>query len=37
VFFETADGGHCSFIGEGDHARWAETQVVNFMRRFADF
>jgi predicted alpha/beta-fold hydrolase len=39
TFIETADGGHCAFIGEpnGDHAddgRWAEREVVEFVRRF---
>lgn len=39
---ETADGGHCAFIGEpiserngnvGDDGRWAEREVVEFVRR----
>ena len=40
TFVETEDGGHCSFLGErdgnvdGDDGRWAETQVVEFLRRF---
>ncbi len=35
-FIETADGGHCSFLSaaDGDDGRWAETQVVEFLRRF---
>jgi predicted alpha/beta-fold hydrolase len=40
TFVETEDGGHCSFLGErdgnvnGDDGHWAETQVVEFLRRF---
>ena len=37
TFVETSDGGHCSFIGSrnGDlDGYWAETQMVNFLRRF---
>ncbi len=36
VFVETADGGHCSFLGDpdGDDGRWAERQVVEFLRAF---
>jgi predicted alpha/beta-fold hydrolase len=36
TFVETEDGGHCSFIGEadGDDGRWAERQVVEFLREF---
>ena len=39
TFIETDDGGHCAFLGEpnGDHAddgRWAEREVVEFVRRF---
>jgi uncharacterized protein len=34
---ETADGGHCSFVGvrngEAD-GYWAETQIVNFLKNF---
>jgi predicted alpha/beta-fold hydrolase len=35
-FFETADGGHCSFIAEanGYDGRWAERQVVEYLRVF---
>ncbi len=37
-FLETEDGGHCSFIaegdGDGDDGHWAEQQVVEFLRRF---
>jgi len=35
-FIETEDGGHCSFIAspDGDDGRWAETQIVQFLRRF---
>jgi predicted alpha/beta-fold hydrolase len=44
TFIETDDGGHCAFLGErndsgpnGDRAddgRWAEHEVVQFLRRF---
>jgi predicted alpha/beta-fold hydrolase len=36
TFNETEDGGHCSFVGEanGDDGHWAETQVLEFLRRF---
>jgi len=36
AFFETADGGHCSFLADanGYDGRWAERQVVEFLRRF---
>jgi len=36
TFVETEDGGHCSFLGrpDGDDGRWAERQVVEFLRRF---
>jgi uncharacterized protein len=37
TFVETEDGGHCSFIAEaddGDDGRWAERQVVEFLREF---
>ncbi len=36
-FLETADGGHCSFLGSrngGLDGFWAETQIVNFLKRF---
>jgi predicted alpha/beta-fold hydrolase len=36
TFLETEDGGHCSFLAEanGYDGRWAEMQVIEFMRRF---
>jgi predicted alpha/beta-fold hydrolase len=36
TFIETEDGGHCSFLAQpdGDDGRWAESQVVEFLRRF---
>lgn len=36
TFVETRDGGHCSFIAEADgyDGRWAERQVVEFLRMF---
>jgi len=37
TFHETADGGHCSFLGaarDGDDGRWAETRVLKFLRQF---
>ena len=37
TFVETADGGHCAFVGSRnsvDDGHWAETQLVNFLRRF---
>jgi predicted alpha/beta-fold hydrolase len=35
-FLETADGGHCSFLGQpdGNDGYWAENQVVDFLRQF---
>ena len=35
TFIETADGGHCSFLAHpnGYDGRWAELQVVEFLRR----
>ena len=36
-FLETADGGHCSFLGSrnGDlDGFWAETRIVNFLKNF---
>lgn len=37
TYIETEDGGHCAFIGErdghGDDGRWAERQVVEFVKR----
>ena len=36
TFVETADGGHCAFVGEPDgdgyDGRWAEREVVEFVR-----
>lgn len=38
TFLETEDGGHCSYLGEangaGNDGRWAETQVLEFLRQF---
>jgi predicted alpha/beta-fold hydrolase len=36
TFLETEDGGHCSFLAkpDGDDGRWAERQVVEFLRVF---
>lgn len=38
TYMETADGGHCAFVGErngdGDDGRWAEREIVEFLRRF---
>jgi uncharacterized protein len=36
AFVETEDGGHCSFLAEpdGDDGRWAERQIVEFLRAF---
>jgi len=36
TFVETEDGGHCSFLAERDgyDGRWAERQVVEFLRQF---
>jgi uncharacterized protein len=36
TFIEACDGGHCSFIAtaNGYDGRWAEQQVVEFLRRF---
>jgi uncharacterized protein len=39
TYIETADGGHCAFVGEPDgdgyDGRWAEREVVEFVRQFA--
>lgn len=39
TFIETDDGGHCAFMGAPDgngyDGRWAEREVVEFLRRFA--
>ena len=36
TYIETADGGHCAFLGipdgNGDDGRWAEREVVDFVR-----
>ena len=38
TFIETKDGGHCSYLGKtngsDNDGRWAEQQVVEFLRRF---
>jgi hypothetical protein len=38
TFVETADGGHCAFVGAPDgrydDGYWAEHEIVNFLRRF---
>jgi predicted alpha/beta-fold hydrolase len=39
TFVETADGGHCAFVGQSvrqpyDDGYWAEHEIVNFLRRF---
>jgi hypothetical protein len=39
-YIESADGGHCAFIGQhdgdaGDDGRWAEREAVEFVGRFA--
>lgn len=36
TFVETEDGGHCSFLAkpDGDDGRWAERQLVDFLRGF---
>jgi len=41
-FVESADGGHCAFVGSrngsrvegGDDGYWAESMIVNFLRKF---
>jgi predicted alpha/beta-fold hydrolase len=39
TYVETADGGHCAFVGEPDgndyDGRWAEREVVEFVRQAA--
>ena len=39
TYVETADGGHCAFIGERDgdayDGRWAERELVEFVGQFA--
>jgi uncharacterized protein len=36
TFLETEDGGHCSFLAQpdGDDGRWAESQILEFLRRY---
>jgi len=36
TFLETEDGGHCSFLAQpdGDDGRWAESQIVEFLRKY---
>ncbi|MBI1740686.1 MAG: alpha/beta fold hydrolase [Candidatus Koribacter versatilis] len=37
TFLEVEDGGHCAFVGSRnglDDGFWAESQLVNFLRRF---
>ena len=36
TFFETDDGGHCSFLADpnGYDGRWAELRIIEFLRRF---
>lgn len=38
TYVETADGGHCAFVGErhgaNDDGRWAEHEVVRFAKQF---
>jgi predicted alpha/beta-fold hydrolase len=38
TFLETEDGGHCSYLaktnGNRDDGRWAELQVIEFLRQF---
>jgi len=41
TLIETADGGHCAFVGScnsdpGDDGRWAEKEVVEFARHMGD-
>jgi len=40
TYIETDDGGHCAFVGDpngdpGDDGRWAEREVVEFLRQYA--
>jgi len=40
TYVETEDGGHCAFVGErngdpADDGRWAEREVVEFVKRIA--
>jgi len=39
TFVESADGGHCAFLGKrngdpADDGRWAEQAVVEFLKKF---
>jgi uncharacterized protein len=36
IFLETEDGGHCSFLAQpdGDDGRWAESQILEFLREY---
>jgi predicted alpha/beta-fold hydrolase len=36
TFFETDDGGHCSFLADpnGYDGRWAELRIIEFLRHF---
>ena len=40
TFVETADGGHCAFVGvpdgDGYDGRWAEREVVDFVKHVAE-
>jgi len=40
TYVETADGGHCAFVGEPDgdgyDARWAEREVVDFVKHVSE-
>jgi predicted alpha/beta-fold hydrolase len=40
TYIETGDGGHCAFLGEPDgngyDGRWAEREVVEFVKHVAD-
>jgi predicted alpha/beta-fold hydrolase len=41
TYIETDDGGHCAFIGQqdgaaGDDGRWAEREVVEFVKRMSE-
>jgi len=40
TYIEPADGGHCAFVGQPDgngyDGRWAEREVVEFVKQFAD-
>jgi len=41
IYIETADGGHCAFLaarngGPSDDGRWAEREVVEFVRRVGE-